>query len=296
MKKTGNGLKKAIGVKDSLRKSIQCGLKMNQEVIKGRGASRTQDKNASTLPGTPVKAGVLAEDVYTVLRQEILTLALAPKTRLDENTLVNRFQVSRTPVREALRRLSAEGLVEIRPHHGANVAAIDLGYVSEYFESLRIIQKAVFALAAKRSNQDDFAMAAAAQQELEDAAEQMNARDIPELNRRFHFALAAACRNDRLIALYDRLLGDGIRLSHLPLRNYIAANWKGEIKALIRDHRDMLAALKAGNAQQIAKISDRHVELFEGQVVTALASARTDGFEAANLASDHLVTMENEQK
>src|SRR5579863_1494663 len=86
--------------------------------------------------------------VYVTLRNEILTMKLAPGTHLDELGVAERFDVSRSPVREALVRLSAEGLVTILPNRGNIVTPMDFGRVPEFLDALDLLQRVTTRLAA----------------------------------------------------------------------------------------------------------------------------------------------------
>ncbi|MBL4907248.1 MAG: GntR family transcriptional regulator, partial [Sneathiella sp.] len=91
-----------------------------------------------------------ASELVPILEQEIVTGSLKPGTRLDETILADRFGVSRTPVREALTRLAASGLVEIRPRRGAVVATITLKDLMNMFEVMANLEAVCARLAARR--------------------------------------------------------------------------------------------------------------------------------------------------
>ena len=91
-----------------------------------------------------------AEHVYRMLRQAILCMELRPGSDLDELEISSRYAVSRTPVREALIRLTAEGLVQAVRGRGSRVAAMNLFDLRDFFESLDLLQRAQTTLAALR--------------------------------------------------------------------------------------------------------------------------------------------------
>ena len=91
-----------------------------------------------------------ARPLYEELRHQIISMKIKPGADLDEKTLVEKFGVSRTPVRESLIRLSAEGLVEIRKNRGATVTALDLQTLQSIFEAGDLIEKAFTRLACLR--------------------------------------------------------------------------------------------------------------------------------------------------
>ena len=123
--------------------------------------------------------GTGAQFVYERLREEILSLVLAPDENLDEARLVARFGLSRTPVREALIRLAADGLVTMLPNRGAQVAALGLMDFPRYVEALDLLQRAVTRLAALRHDAHDLARLRTA----EAAFESFLARDRDDAER-----------------------------------------------------------------------------------------------------------------
>ena len=130
--------------------------------------------------------------LYEQIRHEIITMEIKPGTDLDEKSLVKRFGVSRTPVRETLIRLSAEGLVDIRKNRGATVTPLDLLTLKSIFEAGDLIEKAFTRLACFRRTQKDITRIETA---LETFSEAIQLRDIPsivETNSEFHLH---TCRN-----------------------------------------------------------------------------------------------------
>ncbi len=96
-----------------------------------------------------------ADQLRRTLEEEIFTGRLKPGDRLDEQSLAQRFSVSRTPVREALRQLSASHLIEVRPRQGAVVAVITLPRLIEMFEVMAELEGMCARLAARRMTDDE---------------------------------------------------------------------------------------------------------------------------------------------
>jgi DNA-binding GntR family transcriptional regulator len=238
----------------------------------------------------PTKRASLADDVYQTLRQEILGLVIAPRVQLDEAAMVHRFAVSRTPVREAIRRLVADKLVELIPHQSARVRPILFEGVRDYFESLRIVQKAVFVLSAARIEPAQIEAAKATQASLEEASACRDIAAIADLNTDFHMAIAIGAGNTNLAEIYQRQMIEGTRLSALTLRRYLVSDWGGEMAKLITDHHDILGAAAAHNQSTMAELSDRHVELSRNQVVKALTQEDPTGLldDVSDIAAAHL--------
>ena len=238
----------------------------------------------------PTRRGSLADDVYRTLRREVLSLVIAPRAQLDEAALVRRFAVSRTPVREAIRRLVADKLVELIPHQSARVRPILFEGVRDYFESLRIVQKAVFVLSAARIEPGQIETAEATEAALEEASARRHVGAIPDLNTDFHMAIAVGAGNVILADIYQRQMFEGTRLSALTLRRYAVSDWDGEMAKLITDHHDILVAAAAHDQRAMADLSDRHVELSRSQAVNALTQEDPTGLlgDVSDIAAAHL--------
>lgn len=234
----------------------------------------------------------LADRVYAALRDEIVSLARPPRSRLDEAALARTYGVSRTPVREAIRRLAAEGFVELVPHLGSHVAPIAIENVKAYFECLRILSRAVLVLSAQRLTPEIIEAAEAEERALEEAAARRDAAGVRHGNVRLHAAIARATGNGFLIDAYERLLVQGMRLSSLTMKHYMATGWDSHLANLIQDHRDILAALGSGDMARLVALADRHVELFRTKVMAALVEDDRTGGDAAGMAAvGHLMTV-----
>ncbi len=109
--------------------------------------------------------------IYACLRQQIMTLELYPGRRVTETELAQRFNVSRTPVREALQRLSVEGYLVIRPKHGCYIRQLDVFELAEYYDVRVALELESIALMAKRV---PFREVARLSQDWDPAVEQYN--------------------------------------------------------------------------------------------------------------------------
>lgn len=241
--------------------------------------------------GRPRRPVSLADEIYLTLKHEIQTLVIPPRQQLDEAALVRRFGISRTPVREAIRRLVADELIDLIPYQSARVRPILFEGVRDYFESMRVMQKALFVLGAARIDGPQIEIAEAAHRELEAASERRDVSAIPNLNTAFHMAIADGAGNRYLRDAYERLLLQGTRLAALTVRHYIVAQWDEEMSKLSIDHRDILDAAREHDQHRMAELSDRHVELSRNQVVNALVSEKSDGLRAdiSDTATRHLL-------
>ncbi|BBK29839.1 GntR family transcriptional regulator [Stella humosa] len=162
-----------------------------------RGAMDVQSAK-TTLPGPPrTRADRLRED----LAEEILSGRLGPGVRLDEQGLADRYGVSRTPVREALRQLAATGLVEARPHKGVVVTTPSPKVLAESFEVMAELEAACAALAARRMPAGLRRSLARVHGRLRLLADAGDPEDYAALNLEFHDLIWQGCGNATLAAM-----------------------------------------------------------------------------------------------
>ncbi|HEU4827189.1 MAG TPA: GntR family transcriptional regulator, partial [Dongiaceae bacterium] len=149
------------------------------------------------------------------MRTEILALTLQPGQPLDETSLAARFDLSRSPVREALIRLAVEDLVVTLPNRSTIVAPIDLANFPKYVDALDVAQRFNARLAAQLRTEADIKTMASRQRRFEAAIKSGNHLAMSETNKDFHMAIAEAGRNPHFIAFYEKLLDQGRRMLHL---------------------------------------------------------------------------------
>lgn len=148
-------------------------------------------------------------DVFEMLQAEILDGTLAPGDRVKEADLAERFGLSRTPIREALRRLEARGLLMHEPHRGMVVAQLEASAVAELYAMREILDGAAAELAARHASETEIeAMAAQVERDRKIASD---ARALAAANRAFHAAILRAAHNRFLMAASDAL-GESLAL------------------------------------------------------------------------------------
>ena len=201
---------------------------------------------------------------YETLRDEILSLALAPGALLDETTLAERFGMSRSPVREALIRLAGDELVVTLANRSTVVAPIDVQSFPKYVEALDIAQRMNTRLAAELRTDTDLKAIAARQKAFVAAVRSGNHLAMSEANKAFHMAIAAAGRNPFLASFYDRLLNQGRRILHL----HFAFIEKGQGGYLLTDeHDEMLDAIARRDADRADALAHAHTRQFRDSFV-----------------------------
>jgi DNA-binding GntR family transcriptional regulator len=171
---------------------------------------------ANGKPGGPRPTG--AQIVYEALRHAIIALELAPGSALEEEQLCRQFDVSRTPVREALIRLASEGLAEVYPNRGAKVASLQFIDVVDHYEAMDIFQPVVCHFAAVRRTDEDIRALAERLDEFRRAVASKDSGDIIRANYDLHAAIAAACHNRSLDQAYRQMLVDKLRIAQHGFR------------------------------------------------------------------------------
>ena len=223
----------------------------------------TRDKPSAKAP-----RGTGAARIYEALRRRILNLELVPGADLDEKALASAFNISRTPLREALNRLASEQLVVISPNRGASVAPLNLTDFPAFIESLALAQSAVNAFAAMRRDEDDLAAIAAAADVFE-AALGDDGLALTEANRAFHSAIAAAARNPHFATFYERLLDESARLARVSF-SYEGAGRDEHLAKVVTEHRALAEAIAARDAPRAEKLGHDHAALFQRRMLAYL--------------------------
>ena len=201
---------------------------------------------------------------YETLRDEILSLVLAPGALLDETTLADRFGMSRSPIREALIRLAGDELVVTLANRSTMVAPIDVQIFPKYVEALDIAQRMNTRLAAELRSKADLQAIARRQGEFVAAVKAGDHLAMSEANMAFHMAIASAGRNPFLSSFYERLLGQGRRMLHLHF-DFIEKGHGGYL--LTDEHDEMLDAIERQDADRADRLAHAHTRQFRDNFV-----------------------------
>jgi DNA-binding GntR family transcriptional regulator len=200
----------------------------------------------------PILTRSVADLAYERIRGLVLSGELASGTRLGQVELAERLGISRTPVREALRRLGGEGLVEGHSHRGFRVAELGLDSVLRRLEVRAILEPGIAALAAERRTGRDLDLMRGAIADEEEARDGIEAHDA---SRRFHLALAMASGNEELVRVIESLwlVEVGRRLL---FRRSAEPDWQ---RTDASEHREVLEAVHEGRAADAERLMARHV-------------------------------------
>ncbi|QJY50238.1 GntR family transcriptional regulator [Pseudonocardia broussonetiae] len=201
---------------------------------------------ATSTPGTS------AVRAHAAVRELILGGELSAGTRLGEAELADRLGVSRTPVREALGRLAAEGLVELVPNRGARVASWSVAELEGVFELRALLEPQLTALAVPNAGPADVeALDDLAQQMVDVAAHDLDA--LVPLNRAFHDRLVALAEHPALAAALA-----GAVKAPIVLRNFHAYD-DASLRRSLAHHVEIVAAVRAGDPAWAGAVMTAHI-------------------------------------
>jgi DNA-binding GntR family transcriptional regulator len=207
-----------------------------------------------------------AQFVHTALRQKILSLELRPGAKLDEAALVHSFGVSRTPVREAIIRLAADGLVFILPNRGAQVAPLDLSETAQFFEAFELNQRVVNHLAALRRTEADLDRIRRARDEFDAAVKRDDPASLVSSNFELHMAIAQAARNTHVETTLRRLLEHGMRLCWIWYKDFPQPLVRKDMDNSCQEHDDMVTAIETRDAARADALGKDHTDSFRVRI------------------------------
>jgi DNA-binding GntR family transcriptional regulator len=201
----------------------------------------------------------LSEKAYQLIRRKIVTLELPPLAPIDEPALMEHLQLGRTPIREALQRLAADGLVIMAPRRGMFVADISITDLQKIFELRMVLEGFCARLAAERASADQLGKMDEIICQLAGVPDGDNAA-LMDMDERFHLLLYEAADNE--------FLADGVqRLHALSLRLwYLVLNRLGNVRAAMDQHAGIVDALKARDSAKAEILVKQHISEFQQEI------------------------------
>ena len=206
----------------------------------------------------------LRDVVFNTLRQAILTGELKPGERLMEIHLANRLGVSRTPIREAIRKLELEGLVTMIPRRGAEVAQITEKSLKEVLEVRRAMDALCAELACDRMSEDDLIRLKHACEEFEKATKTKDTRLIAETDVALHDIILNATGNSRLIQLVNNLAEQMYRYRFEYIKDL------SQHEKLVEEHKMIYEAILHKDKQKASDIAKLHIDNQEKSIMTQI--------------------------
>jgi DNA-binding GntR family transcriptional regulator len=202
------------------------------------------------------EAASLADQAYHAIRTLIVTLDLPPGSHISEPELVERLGIGRTPVREALRRLAQEKLVEVFPRRGMAVTSVDVRDLARLCEVRAVLEPEAARLAAERATTPDLVEIAGLMAEIENQRGR-NDRLLIDLDQRIHRAIYRASHNVFLAETLEGYYAHALRIWMMALDR------TSELPAAVQEHHQLLEAIARGAGARAAEIMSAHVEHFE---------------------------------
>jgi len=203
----------------------------------------------------------LRDVVFKTLRQEILTGKLKPGERLLEIHLGDRLGVSRTPIREAIRKLELEGLVTMIPRRGAEVANITEKSLQDVMEVRRALDVLAVELACERITKDEIDALKIACEEFEKATLTKNSTVIAKADVAFHDIIMSATGNDRLIQMVSNLSEQMYRYRFEYIKD------QSKHSKLVEEHKTIYESILTKNIQAAARAVETHVDNQEISII-----------------------------
>src|ERR1043166_8814540 len=197
---------------------------------------------------------------YLAIRGLIVSLELPPGAVIDERELMQRLGLGRTPVREELRQLAQEQLVQVFPRRGSFVTGVDVRDLARISEVRAALEPEAARLAAERATEEE-------RDQLADLSDQIKSgADLMALAERIHRAIYTAAHNH----LLEKTLGEYYVLG---LRIWMIALGRAEdLEDAVEAHRDLIQAIVGGDGDRAADLMRAHVENFEDSMRKVLVS------------------------
>lgn len=209
----------------------------------------------------PSQPGVsLSEEAYNQIRSMIVSLELVPGSLINEAELMSRLGFGRTPIREALRTLASEKLVDVYPRRGMFVTSVDVQNLSSISEVRAVLEIKAASLAAERSTPRDRAITVALIAEIDAIKGEPNMTKLIQLDQRIHRHIYQCTHNQFLETTLEQYYGHALRIWFLALDHV------ENLSEAVEEHRALLKAISDHDSDAAAKAMQDHVEGFEGNI------------------------------
>ncbi|WP_010167961.1 GntR family transcriptional regulator [Candidatus Epulonipiscium viviparus] len=195
----------------------------------------------------------LRDIVFQTIRNQILWGELLPGQRLMEIQLGEKLGVSRTPIREAIRRLELEGLIVMVPRKGAYVAPFTRKDIQDVLEVRAALESLAAGLAAQRTDTRDFLKLQLVITEYEFAAAEHNIDEMIQKDVEFHEIIFSATKNDRLIQMSQNIREQVLRYRIAYLK------YEGEGTIVLSEHRKILEAIQSHDVPLASDLAMQHI-------------------------------------
>jgi DNA-binding GntR family transcriptional regulator len=223
--------------------------------------------STARLPASPSDDGAsLADRAYFAIRGLIVSLELAPGDAIREPDLTAQLGIGRTPIREALRRLALERLVEVYPRRGMVVTTVDVRDLARLCEVRAVLEPEAARLAAERATKPDLEELTALIEELLDRRRRDD-RALIDLDERIHRTIYRTSHNQLLEETLEWYYTHALRIWMLALDR------TRTLQSAVLEHHELLDAIARGKGERAAALMRAHVEHFEQAMRDVLLEA-----------------------
>jgi len=223
---------------------------------------------------TPIDRPSLHDTIVNRVRTMVYDGDLKPGDKVPERLLCETLGISRTPLREALKVLASEGVLELLPNRGARVAKLTAADVDEMFPVMGALEALAGELACANASEADLAELRALHYQMALHHTRGERAEYFALNQNIHEKIMGSAGNDLLVAMYEGLAG------RIRRARYISSITPERWKQAMAEHEDMLAALEARDGPRLAKVLRGHLQNKCEAVKEALRQEGGDGHAA----------------
>ena len=213
------------------------------------------------------RANRLSEQAYRQIKRMIITLELPPGSFVNEKELIDRLDLGRTPIREALLRLSLEQLVTIIPRRGIAVSTSALSDLQHLYELRLSIETLAIRLASRRGTSKHWREMEDALNQVRPESSQNDNETMIAVDEQCHQIIYRACGNPFLKNTASTLYAASLRLW------YYCISEIGAMRQAVMEHEQMLQALRAGDEDQAASLMENHIRTFHQEIQRAIGTA-----------------------
>ena len=199
---------------------------------------------------------LLSKKVYRILKARIIKGGLFQGGKLFEAKIAEQLGISRTPVREAIKGLAAEGLVKMTPNQGVVVINVSIEDLQEVLQVRRVLEGLAASMAAEKIHPEEIAKLEKIIKKMRMIISKPNpdVAAYSELNAEFHNLILIACGNKQLMKICNNLSSSDHRFRIRSLRNN-----PGRLKYSLKEHQDIVEALKRKDTEQADRLSQVHI-------------------------------------
>lgn len=206
----------------------------------------------------------LREVIFNTIREAIIVGELKPGERLMEVQLAEKMGVSRTPVREAIRKLELEGLVEMLPRKGAHVADLSVKDIMDVLEVRSTLDGLASALSASRITDEELKELKHVQTQFANYVEKENLQGQVKKDVEFHDIIYRSSRNDKLIQIINNLREQAQRFRVVYLKDFSSP------KDIIKEHAEIVEAITSRDVAAAELAAQRHIKTQEVSIIKSI--------------------------